>query len=606
MQNETSKRPRRSECRRSIYTHGWLSLVWRLQNRTAAEASIRRAKPQLYRADACNRSLRSPHRPLSLGAAQMIAIIAAQLWMWGCSATSSDGTKLPVLPPSLSAGTYMTGAAGAGTSVVGASVAGASSATNAPGGAAASGNATPGAPTATAPNSNNGAAAPPGAGAGPAAGGPNNMPGRTVVTGPITNGRQSGFLGSPFDASGRVQQEYFFEGDATSYTSQGTAADGKITAMPAGTAHFKSRILVSRPMDPNAFNGTLIVEWFNVTAGYDNAPGYTYNSEEIVREGYAYAAVSAQKQGVEGGGSSILPNPPPALKMADPGRYGSLVHPGDSYSYDIYTQAAQVLRQPGDVDMLAGLKPARIIAYGESQSAARLVTYIAAVHALAKAYDGFFVHSRGAAGAGLSDTGFGGGGGAIPNLTEPVFQFQTETDALGSFGTRIARQPDTDRLRTWEVAGTAHADSRLDAVSCPGGNTGPGHFVAKAGLHALNLWLKDKTPPPIGAVLMADQSGNPVTDAHGNTLGGIRTPAVDVPIATLSGQPMANASVLCRLFGSTTPFTPEVLKQLYPTHDDYVSKVKTAAASARADGFILPQEEATMVSNASASAIPPP
>jgi hypothetical protein len=44
------------------------------------------------------------------------------------------------------------------------------------------------------------------------------------------------------------------------------------------------------------------------------------------------------------------------------------------------------------------------------------------------------------------------------------------------------------------------------------------------------------------------------------------------------------------LFGSATPFTPAVLKQLYPTHGDYVSKVKTSAVMTRAAGFILPQE----------------
>ena len=49
------------------------------------------------------------------------------------------------------------------------------------------------------------------------------------------------------------------------------------------------------------------------------------------------------------------------------------------------------------------------------------------------------------------------------DLKVPVFQFETETDVLGvgSPGFSVSRQPDTTLLRTWEVAGTAHADQYL-------------------------------------------------------------------------------------------------------------------------------------------------
>lgn len=39
-----------------------------------------------------------------------------------------------------------------------------------------------------------------------------------------------------------------------------------------------------------------------------------------------------------------------------------------------------------------------------------------------------------------------------------MFQFQTETDLL-QLGFLAARQPDTNTVVTWEVAGTAHADT---------------------------------------------------------------------------------------------------------------------------------------------------
>jgi hypothetical protein len=84
------------------------------------------------------------------------------------------------------------------------------------------------------------------------------------------------------------------------------------------------------------------------------------------------------------------------------------------YSFDIFSQAAKAIRNPSPVDVLEGLKPARLIAYGESQSAVRMVSYVNGVHPLAKQYDGFFIHSRGSSGVPFDDAGglplsFGGG-----------------------------------------------------------------------------------------------------------------------------------------------------------------------------------------------------
>ncbi len=82
-------------------------------------------------------------------------------------------------------------------------------------------------------------------------------------------------------------------------------------------------------------------------------------------------------------------------------RYASLTHPGDSYSYDMFSQAGQAVRDDATT-ILGGLQPERVIAVGESQSAGRLVTYIDAAHPVVDVYDGFLVHSRGAGGAPLT------------------------------------------------------------------------------------------------------------------------------------------------------------------------------------------------------------
>ena len=450
-------------------------------------------------------------------------------------------------------------------------------------------------------------------------------PKQLAVSGPVEGGTGRPFTASAADLAGRgyTEKEFFFEGDATQYALDGEMSpDGKWTLKPGDKAAFKSRLLVRRPKDASKFNGTVVVEWLNVSGGADGDPGFMYNAEEILREGYAFVGVSAQAVGVEGGGLSLGGAGAKPLKQADPERYASLFLFNDTATSEIYTQAAKVIRDAEQVDVLDGLKPKHLIAYGESQSAMRMVSYVNGVHPLAKVYDGFFIHSRSAGGvpfgnmAGLLG-GFGGGGVAKirDDIDAKVFQFQTETDVTGMLGFLSARQPDTDKLRTWEVAGTAHADQYITdfnaalasegSISCKDANNGPQPFVIRAALHALNTWLVDGTEPPKAEVLATNETGMPKTDAHGNSLGGVRSPAVDVPISTLSGAPAGTSGdFFCFLFGSTTPFTPEKLKMLYPTHDAYVKQVESAAKKSREAGFLLEPEQQLIVEQAKAAKIP--
>jgi hypothetical protein len=410
------------------------------------------------------------------------------------------------------------------------------------------------------------------------------------------------------DRYGYVEEEYFLEGDATAYTVQGEQSeDGAWDVTEAGTAPYKTRVIVRRPADAEDFSGTVYVEWLNVTAGVDGDPDFGLTHPVILGDGSAYVGVSAQRAGIEGGGVLAVPGVQVrALKQWDPERYGDLAHPGDQYSYDIYSQAAQAVRRPGDVDILDGLDVKHVIAMGESQSAARMVSYIDAVHPVADIFDGFLVHSRGGGGAPLEDTPDILGQGVVrirDDLNVPVMQFQTETDLFGLLGFHRASQDDTDMLRTWEAAGTAHADQAiLDynaelaseeagggfnlAAMCGSINTGPQAQVVRAALSALRDWVVDGTKPPEAPRL--EVSGEAIArDARGIALGGIRTPGVDAPVSVLTGEAPAGRSVFCMLFGDTVPFDAATLASLYPTDDHYIDAVKESAESAVDSGFLL-------------------
>jgi len=460
-----------------------------------------------------------------------------------------------------------------------------------------------------------------------------------ATTTPITGGTgEPSLVTTSFDLAsvGYERAEYFLEGVATTFSaSEPLTADGRWkTAASDETAPYKTRILVYRPIDAADFSGTVFVEWLNVSAGFDTSPDWNLAHNQILRSGAVWVGVSAQAVGVVGGGQSVGGGSSTGIRGGDPERYGTLEHPGDSYSYEIFSQAGFAVRGTGPDAPLGGLKAKHVIAIGESQSAFRMVTYVNAVHPVAKVYDGFLVHSRGSNGAALIQSPF-------PSITPPdatqirtdldvpVLTFQTETDL--QFGHFPPRQNDGTNFRLWEVAGTSHADSYtaeigfgdagdgaaevalLDVANGGGGplgcsvpiNAGPQYAVLQAALSHLEAWVVDGIAPPRAPRLSLER-GLPAVirrDAFDNALGGIRTPLVDAPNATLRGDGNGGGERFCQLFGTTVPLSDAALADLYSSHDDYVAKFTKATAAAVRRGFLLEPEADNLVAAAEASTV---
>lgn len=432
---------------------------------------------------------------------------------------------------------------------------------------------------------------------------------------------------------GYQADEFFLSGTAASYRlSEPPASDGNWNAVTAATAPYATRIVVIRPSDPARFNGTVLVEWLNVTAGQDTPADWMVAHREMIRKGYAWVGVSAQKIGVEGG-DAIMGSGGVALKKANPARYASLSHPGDAFAYDIYSQAGAVLKQPGAGGVLGPLVPGRVLAIGESQSAAFLTTYVNAVDPVAKVYDGFMIHSRFGSSAALDGSGMAGGAAPMPpavrfrgDLRVPVLTIITETDILGAriSGYHAAQQPDTDHLRVWEIAGSSHADNYLfggafmdsgsktsaelarvfvPTSAAPGGNLAktfnpgmPHHYVTEAALAALDRWVRSGNPPASAPKLVLASGGHVgetatlALDANGLAEGGVRTPWVDVPTIRLAGSGNSG-SFLAMLVGVGEPFDAATLMKLYPGGKaEYLARFDKALSSAIRAGHILPED----------------
>jgi hypothetical protein len=177
-------------------------------------------------------------------------------------------------------------------------------------------------------------------------------PATATVTGPVPAGppgNQSNdyvFTMSGMDLAGYgyVEEEYFIEGRARRYSTEGMVTGSVID----GGHRYRTRFVVRRPTDPARFNGTVVVEWNNVTAGYDIDIDWLQVGEHLMRRGYAWIGVSAQRVGVD------------HLTGWSPGRYGSLdvtvggTIEADALSYDIFSDVAEVVRRPSGVDVLPG------------------------------------------------------------------------------------------------------------------------------------------------------------------------------------------------------------------------------------------------------------
>ena len=118
------------------------------------------------------------------------------------------------------------------------------------------------------------------------------------------------------------------------------------------------------------------------------------------------------------------------LKAWDAKRYAALGDSNDGQSYDIFTQAAEAARDDA-ATLLGGLKPARVIGMGDSQSAFRLVTYVNAIQPVSHAFNGFITIGRAVVAAPI------GSGlvalSPVPALirtdnTTPLIQLNTEGD----------------------------------------------------------------------------------------------------------------------------------------------------------------------------------
>ena len=213
-------------------------------------------------------------------------------------------------------------------------------------------------------------------------------------------------------------------------------------------------------------------------------------------------------------------------------------------------------------------------------------------------------------------------------------------------GTRDADLP--ENVRIYHLAGTQHGEAAFPPTPGTGqalGNPMPQGNVMRAILRAAYQWVESGTRPPDSRhATLRDQTlvqlkaigfpaipgvGDPRTiegpghldeghfaalpflvpkvDADGNEVAGIRVPELVVPLATTTGwnfraERVGNPTTLYALLGSYVPFArtkaerearrdPRLsVEERYRDREDYLGRIRTAAASLVKDRFLLQED----------------
>ena len=416
--------------------------------------------------------------------------------------------------------------------------------------------------------------------------------------------------------AGYVEEEFFVSGRANVYD---WAADGSAMIKTAA-APYTTRILLRRPADPRRFSGDAIVEIGNVGRGFDFSFSWGVSHDYFMENGDAWVGITHSPENLE------------ALKVFNPTRYAplSMANPTanercpaaanssavlapqeEGLRWDAISQVGALLRAARPGGPLAGFDVQRVYA---TSHGGELATYMAVFHPRAKlatgkpVFDGYIQHRHpamtrlrrcGAAPAATDPRQI------IRNLDVPLIRVVSQTDVLITYSRR-RDDSDTpgDRYRLYEIAGAPHADASfypyMPSVADQR-KTGFDAFLhswpfpeqceeetsllrvpimtyALDAVYAnLTRWVRDGVPPPPASRITVENGGTAqarvVLDQHGNALGGVRSPYVDVPVATYITT--TKGPGICGNLAHMKAFDWAKLNSLYGTPSGYAVQVSS-------------------------------
>ena len=407
-------------------------------------------------------------------------------------------------------------------------------------------------------------------------------------------------------ARGYLEEEFFVSGRADVYDWDG----GGVRVLTPG-ANYTTRILLRRPADPRRFSGTAIVEIANVGRGYDFPFTWGVSHDHFMESGDAWVLVTYAPEHIAALKQFNAARYAP-LSMASPApteRCAAAAAAEEGLRWDIISQVGALLRAARADGPLGGFAVERVFA---TSHGGELATYIAAFHSRARlangrpVYDGYIQHRH----PGLTRLHACGTAPAaadprqvLRNVDVPVLRIVAQTDVLATFARRREDSDAlNDRYRLYEIAGAAHADGSfypyIPSVADQK-KTGFDAFPASwpfpaacskdipllrvpimtyaldAAFANLARWVRDGVAAPRAERVAVEHGGTPharvVLDRNGNAAGGVRTPFLDVAVATYVTSTPGEGT--CRNLGYKESFGWARLEAMYGSSRNYAARV---------------------------------
>jgi hypothetical protein len=411
---------------------------------------------------------------------------------------------------------------------------------------------------------------------------------------------------------GYVEEEFIVTGKANVYD---WSADGTVTVKTPG-APYGTRILVRHPAATARFSGNVVVELLNSVRRFDWAWMWGYSHDHILENGDAWVGIE-MPGGVQGlkkfnpvrYATVAFPNPTPATPCGT----GANAAPSDSEEglrWDMITQVGALLKSSAPSRPMSGFRiEALLLTAGQSPD---LMTYINAIHPRAvldngkPVYDGYLIKQPGnparinqcATAPGVSDSRR-----LIRKTNVPVIAVLAQGEVVDALPWRRADSDEaTDKLRLYEIAGASHIDGaayiglpslqdQAASGAMPQGNAAwpltskcdPDipitalpvmSYAFNSAFDNLEKWVRTGTPAP-RAPWIELKEGAVALDPFGNGLGGVRSPYVDVPVATYTTTSPGPST--CRELGHKIPFDAARISTLYSSDKVYADKVAQSA-----------------------------
>ena len=195
-----------------------------------------------------------------------------------------------------------------------------------------------------------------------------------------------------------VEEEYFISGSVDVFKYNNPPMLHELVLRTDLPTDYTTRIIIRRPEKKSDFSGTLVVEWWNSTAGFDSAPGWDPPAEFFARDGWIYVGVTNATNAIQflNDGCVVSPLTGPTCGT----RYAALSLPENGIAYEMVSQIVNLLRSSSQQNPLDGKKVKRVFHVGQSQQAGSVNTYATEFHNANN--DGYFIQAGGGSARSLS------------------------------------------------------------------------------------------------------------------------------------------------------------------------------------------------------------